>query len=288
MFPEAKFAQASKFRRSIQNSRIRSRISQNSPGCMFRIRQYTDFFIPQHSPCHPMIHVHLAIMSEPSTERNSTMPLPAFFCRSLNCLLNSRIFWCSGLLLSSFFSGYWLERLEASLVFVGDSKTRHLIVDTYDPCTQRFEHHACHNQALRETAPCRYQPFLSLVGCLLNSRKLWCSGLLLSAFSVELALNAVKLPLVLCWSKQHNVTDIWAPCSMSQHNTVGEQHTTLRTVFLVRKIVPQRLGVCGKPWIKGYQQGAIPLIIGGWPTKRPMMRAANVPATFHLRTWPGG
>ena len=39
-------------------------------------------------------------------------------------------------------------------------------------------------------------------------------------FSVALALNAVKLPLVLCWSKQHNVTDIWAPCPMSQHNTV--------------------------------------------------------------------
>ena len=46
--------------------------------------------------------------------------------------------------------------------------------------------------------------------------------------------------------------------------------------------------VCGKPWIKGYKQGAIPLIIGGWPTKRPMMRAANVPANFYLQKWPGG
>jgi len=26
-----------------------------------------------------MVHAHLAIMSKPSTERNSTMPLPAFF-----------------------------------------------------------------------------------------------------------------------------------------------------------------------------------------------------------------
>ena len=25
-------------------------------------------------------------------------------------------------------------------------------------------------------------------------------------------------------------------------------------------------------------QGAIPLVIGGWPTKRPMTRAENVPA----------
>ena len=39
--------------------------------------------------------------------------------------------------------------------------------------------------------------------------------------SLGIALNGMKLPLVLCWSKQHNVTDIWAPCSMSQHNTVG-------------------------------------------------------------------
>ena len=72
-------------------------------------------------------------------------------------------------------------------VFVGASKTPHLIGDTHDPCTQTFEHPVpCHNPALRETAPCRCQPCLSVVGCLLNSRKLWCSGLLLSAYSVEL------------------------------------------------------------------------------------------------------
>ena len=34
-----------------------------------------------------------------------------------------------------------------------------------------FTSQSCHNQALRETAPCRYQLFLSVVGCLLNSRK---------------------------------------------------------------------------------------------------------------------
>ena len=31
----------------------------------------------------------------------------------------------------------------------------------------------------------------------------------------------------------------------TQHS--GKQHATLRTTFLVRKIVPKRLGVCGKP-----------------------------------------
>ena len=31
----------------------------------------------------------------------------------------------------------------------------------------------------------------------------------------------------------------------TQHR--GKQHTTLRTIFLVRKIVPQRLGVRGNP-----------------------------------------
>jgi len=31
----------------------------------------------------------------------------------------------------------------------------------------------------------------------------------------------------------------------TQHSV--KQHATLRTIFLVRKIVPKRLGVCGKP-----------------------------------------
>ena len=40
-------------------------------------------------------------MSQPSTERNSTMPLPALFAGRW-LLLNSRKLWCSGLLLSAF------------------------------------------------------------------------------------------------------------------------------------------------------------------------------------------
>ena len=219
MLPEAKFAQASKFRTSIQNSPseaefLRIRQVACSEFASIQIFHPSAFPVPSHDSCSP---------SDPVKTKHwekQHHAVTSLFLSVVGCLLNSRKFWCSGLLLSAFFSGNWLERLEASLVFVGDSKTPHLIGDTHDPCTQRFEHHVCHNPALRETAPCRYQPFLSVVGCLLNSRKFWCSGLLLSAFSVELALNAVKLPLVLCWSKQHKVTDIWAPCSMSQHNTV--------------------------------------------------------------------
>jgi len=45
---------------------------------MLRIRQYTDFSSPDFNVS-STIHVHLAIMSKPSAERNSTMPLPAFF-----------------------------------------------------------------------------------------------------------------------------------------------------------------------------------------------------------------
>ena len=132
--------------------------------------------------------------------------------------------------------------------YVGASKTPHLIGDTHGPCTQTFEHHVpCNNPALSETAPCRYQPCLSVVGCLLNSRKFWCSGLLLSAFSAERALNAMKLPLVFCWSKHHNVTDIWAPCSMSQHNTVGNSTPHWGPFFWFAKSCPSGL-VCVCVW----------------------------------------
>ena len=134
-------------------------------------------------------------------------------------IFSSQISTCH-LLLSAFFTGNCTDAMKLPLVLCWSKHTTpHW---WHPPCTQTFEHRVpYHNPALSETALCRYQPCLSVVGCLLSSRKLWCSGLLLPAFCTELALNAVKLPLVLCWSKQHNVTDIWAPCSMSQHNTVG-------------------------------------------------------------------
>ena len=53
-----------------------------------------------------------------------------------------------------------LNAVKLPWVFVGARKMPRLIGDTHDPCTQRFEHHVpCHNPALRETAPFRYQPF---------------------------------------------------------------------------------------------------------------------------------
>ena len=72
----------SRFRTSIQMLLIRILQQKQSPSeiarLYFRIRQYTDFSSPDFNlSC--AIHVHLAIMSQPSTERNSTMPLPAFF-----------------------------------------------------------------------------------------------------------------------------------------------------------------------------------------------------------------
>ena len=154
---------------------------------------------------------------------------------------------------------FTLNAVKLPLLFVGARKTPHLIGDTHDPCTQRFEHHVpCHNPALRETAPFHYQPCLSVVGPLLNSRKLWCSGLLLSAFSVELALNAVKLPLVLCWSKQHNVRDAWAPCSMSRHNTVENSTLHWGPFFWFAKSCPSGLLCVENPQSKGQQGGNSP------------------------------
>ena len=130
---------------------------------------------------------------------------------------------------------------------LGQAKEHTSSGDTHDLCTQTFEHQVpCHNPGLRETAPCRYQPCLSVVGCRLNRRKRWCSGLLLLACSVELALNAVKLP----WFMLEQATQHHRHLSTMFHVTTqhcGKQHATLRTVFLVRKIVPQRLAACENP-----------------------------------------
>ena len=121
-----------------------------------------------------------------------------------------------------------LNAVKLPLVFVGARKMPHLIHDTHGPCTQRFEHHVpCHNPALRETAPCRYQPFLSVVGCLLNSRKFGCSGLLCQPSSVEIKLNAVKLPLVFVGARKmpHLIHDT--------HGPMAHVHRDLSTTFHV-------------------------------------------------------
>jgi hypothetical protein len=58
-------------------------------------------------------------------------------------------------------------------------------------------------------------------------------------------------------------------------------HRNLGSLYLNKVSIPQ-LGavVCVNCYFLQSlvrKQGAIPLIIGGWPTKRPMMRAVNVP-----------
>ena len=240
MLPEADSAQAS--RRCLSEFSSGSRVFQTSPDYMFRIRQYTDFLSPDFN-VPSTIHVHLARHNQALRETAPCRYQP--FLSVVGCLLNSRKLWCSGLLFGQPSSvEIVLNAVKLPLVFVGACKTPFFIGDTRDPCTQTFAHSVpCHNPALRETAPCRYQPCLSVVGCLLNSRKLWCSGLLLAAFSAELALSAVKLPLVLCWSKPRNVTDIWAPCSMSQHNTVGSSTLHWGPFFWFAKSCPSVL-VC--------------------------------------------
>ena len=69
---------------------------------------------------------------------------------------------------------------------------------------------------------------------------------LLSAFSVELALNAGKF---LWFFLLEQATQRHRHLSTMFHVTTqhrGKQHATLRTIFLVCKIMPQRLAVCGK------------------------------------------
>ena len=341
MLPEAKFAQASRVRASIQNSPAEAESSeiarlhvQNSP--VYR------FFIPRfqrliHDSCSPSNHVTAKHWEK------QHHAVTSLFCRSLVACWtagNSDAVVCfcqpSSIEIA-------LNAVKLPLLFVGARKTPHLIGDTHDPCTQRFEHHVpCHNPALRETAPFRYQPCLSVVGCLLNSRKLWCSGLLLSAFFNWNCTERRETSFAFCWSKENTTphwwhprpmyTEIWAPRSMSQPSTEGnsaiplpalfvgrwllaeqpetlmqwfaviglfretcaerretsfgfmleqatqrqrhlstmfhvttqhrgKQHATLRTIFLVRKIVPQRLAVCGKPSIKGSAGGQQPIFL---------------------------
>ena len=165
----------------------------------------------------------------------------------------------------------------------------HLIHDTHGPCTRRFEHHVpCHNPALRETAPCRYQPFLSVVSCLLNSRKFGCSGLLVSAFFSGNWTERREISLGFCWSQQRNARTFehHVPC----HNTTPwKQHTWLRTIFFwfgnralaaccVWETLNQRVKA-GGPWTHRWHG----------PTKTHLCRRENVPAKLsssEMARWP--
>ena len=79
------------------------------------------------------------------------------------------------------------------------------------------------------------------------------------------------------------------PTVETQSRTPGRADLGCPTVFFSEEDMGNSTRKYGdQEWNMGYicVCVCVPLIIGGWPTKRPMMRAANVPATFHLRTWP--
>ena len=230
---------------------------------MFRIRQYTDFSSPDFN-LSSTLHANLAIMSQTSTERNSTMPLPAFFV------------------------------------------SRWLLAE---------------QPAISDAVLCFFQPS-----------------------SVEIALNAVKFPFALCWSKQNTTphwwhprpmyTDIWAPCSMSQPSTERNSALPLYryTSFFCRSLVAYRAAgnsgavvafVCLLQWnwrnflwfvvhvgasktthVTGWHPRPMytdtwaprstsqPSTEGNrtmsWPTKTGQHGGENVPTNFWFRIWPGG
>ena len=193
-------------------------------------------------------------MSQPSTERNSTLPLPALFVgRWLLAeqpeILMQRFAFVSLL--------HWELHWTPWNFLWFDVGTPHLIGDTHGPC---FQHHVpCHNPALSETAPCSCQPCLSVDGCLLNNRKLWCSGLLLSAFSAELALNAVKLPLVFVGASNttsqtfehhvpcHNTTPWETARRIEDHFSGSQNRAPAAWCVCVWKSLNQRVSAGGHP-----------------------------------------
>ena len=218
---------------------------------MFRIRQYTDFSSPDFNVS-STIHVHLlAIMSKPSTERNSAMPLPAFFVGPWLLAEQPEI-------LMQWFAFVGLLHWKLNwtpwnfLWFLLEPAKHHTSLVTHTAHVHReFEHHVpCHNPALRETAPCRYQPFLSILGCLLNSRKFWHSGLLLSAFFSGDCTEGRETSFGFCWGKQNTTlhwwhprpmyTAIWAPRSMSQPSNEGNSAMPLPAFFVGRWLLAEQ------------------------------------------------
>ena len=216
------------------------------------------------------------------------MPLPAFFCRSLVACWtagNSDAVVCFCQPSSVEIE---LNAVKLPLVFVGARKMPHLIHDTHGPCTQRFEHHVpCHDLVLRETAPCRYQPFCrSLVACW-TAEKSDAVVCFCQPSSVEIELNAVKLPWVSVGAS--NATSRTFEHHVPCHNTTPwKQHTWLRTIFwfgnralaacCVWETLNQRVKA-GGPWTHRWHG----------PTKTHLCRRENVPAKLsssEMARWP--
>ena len=118
-------------------------------------------------------------------------------------------------------------------LYVGASKTPHLIGDTHDPCTQTFEHHVpCHNPALSETAPCRYTviPAFSVGRWLLTEQPVTLvQWLLLSAFFSGTGETSFGLLYMLEQAKQHtSLGDTHDPCTQTLEHHVPRHNPALR------------------------------------------------------------
>ena len=285
MLPEADSAQAS--RRCLSEFSSGSRVFQTSPDYMFRIRQYTDFFIPRfqraiHDSCSPS-------KAQSSAERNSTMPLPAFFvsrwllAEQPEIVMQWFAFW------SAFFSGNCTERRETSFGFCWSMQNA--ILHWWHPRPMYTDICALRSMSQPSTEGNSTMPLPALfVGRWLLAEQ---PETLMQWFAVSglfrgtcAARRETSLGFMLEQATQRHRHLSTMFHVTTQHS--GKQHATLRTIFLVRKIVPKRLGVCGKPWIKGHQQGARNPWLSVLANEDRTAWGENVPANFWFRIWPGG
>ena len=221
MLPEAKSAQASRVRTIIQNSPAGAEFLRNSPDYMFRIRQYTDLSSPDFNVS-STIHVHLANHVKTKHWEKQHHAVTSLFDRSLVACWtagNSDAVVCFCQPSSMEIA---LNAVKLPLVFVGASKTPHPIAHVHSDLSTTFH---VTTQQRGKTAPCRYQPFLSVVGCLLNSRKFWCSGLLLSAFFSGDCIERCETSFVFFLKRAKHHTSLGTPMT--------HVHSDLSTTFHV-------------------------------------------------------
>ena len=227
----------------------RSRISQNSPDYMFRT--LFRFFIPRfqrviHDSCSPSNHVKTKHWEK------QHHAVTSLFCRSLVA------WWTAGnsdavvCFCQPSSVEIELNAVKLPLVFVGAGKTPHLIGDThvhrdlsttFHVTTQHWgKHHAVTSLFCRSLVACWTARNSDAVVCRYRS------------FPWNLRWTPWNFPWF-CVGASNTTSQTFehhVPC----HNTAPwKTARKIKDHFLVRKIVPQRLTVCGKPWIKGYQQG---------------------------------
>ena len=226
-------------------------------------------------------------MSQPSTERNSTMPLPAFFVgRWLFAEQPEiRLQWFAFVSLLQWtlnwtpwnFLGFLLELEKCHASFM--TPTAHVHRDlstTFHVTTQHWEkqHHAVTSLFCRSLVACWTARNTDAVVCFCQPS------------SVEIELNAVKLPWVFVGASNASQTfEQHVPC----HNTTPwKQHTRLQTISgsknralaacCVWETLNQRVKA-GGPWTHRWHG----------PTKTHLCRRENVPAKLsssEMARWP--